>query len=847
MAKALPAIGSIIGSAIGTLVGGPIGAIIGATIGAALGAEAAKALIKPPPARGSVARVLIDPNAPTPYAMGEGLVGGALRHDTAYGPTIKKVPNPYRFMAIVYSLGPVQSISPRIDFEPVSSYYNGFLFTDRQLGATPEANALLPQWAGATGWSSAHKLSGLAAIGWSFLFDREGKRFASGIDPLAAYGRWVKVYDPRKDSTFPGGSGSHRLEVESTYEWSENPALHAGTYTYGRYQNGKRVFGIGMPANGIDWNVVAAWANVCDANDWTIFGVVFEPGDRWANLKDICYAGGGEPVPGGVITFKYSAPKVALDTITVDDLVTDDEMSVVAMQSYRDRLNTVIPRYVSADHNWELVNAGAVVNEAFLEDDGEEKRDVWPFNFVKDARQAAQLAAYRLFDSREISPITLVCKPRLRHYRPGECLHVEVPRLGLNHDCIILSRNIDPVTMKVTLELMTETPGKHDFCLGRTASPPPTPAIGQNAEERDDVSAATILNPDIVVFADVPVFVVETDEEGNATSLPEDRQLILSRDDDNITTSAAWSIVSATSGITASVGSATGLLSVTDATVSGTVVVRAIFGGVNYERAISVFVGGMDGISPISVSPASITLNFAANSVGIIEPSSGQLPRTVRLTVMQGNIDLSEDAGTNYTIAPGTTGMSLGLVGPNNRDVRISAISAVSGSANITISRGGQSITVPVSAARSNAGTSSRDREIAIGPFQSIPSSYDQAFSTDWEEFILPGNNFVELSIDVLSDQTSDNWFGKWQVSIRDNQGWGAAIDVAAEQQAIAGQEETFDEFGGILNEFVPSAINSLLSVSVGAASERRYRFLVRRGGSPAISIQSSVGLIRVN
>ena len=67
------------------------------------------------------------------------------------------------------------------------------------------------------------------------------------------------------------------------------------------------------------------------------------------------------------------------------------------------------------------------------------------------------------------------------------------------------------------------------------------------------------------------------------------------------------------------------------------------------------------------------------------------------------------------------------------------------------------------------------------------------------------------------------------------------------EQQAIAGQEETFDEFGGILNEFVPSAINSLLSVSVGAASQRRYRFLVRRGGSPAISIQSSVGLIRVN
>lgn len=501
MAKALRTVGRIAGAvALVAVVATGFGAVAVAgvklatiaAVASAVSAAAtigAQALTKPPPARGSVARMLIDPNAPTPYAMGEGLVGGALRHDVAYGPTLKKVPNPYRFMAVVYSLGVVQSISPRINFQTIPSWYNGFLFTDTQLGATPEADALAPQWAGAPGWSSAHKLSGLAAIGWSFLFDKDGKRFASGIDPLAAYGQWVKVYDPRKDSTFPGGSGSHRLGVESTYEWSENPALHAGMYGYGRYQNGKRVFGIGLPADGIDWNTVAAWANVCDANGWKIFGVVFEPGDRWANLKDICYAGGGEPVPGGILTFKYAAPKVPLDTITIDDLVTDDEMSVVTMQPYRDRLNTVVPRYISPDHNWELVDAGAVVNTTFLAEDGEEKRDVWPFNFVKNATQAAQLAAYRLFDSREISPITLVCKPRLRHYRPGECLHVEVPHLGLDHDVIILSRSIDPVTMKVTFELITETPGKHVFCLGRVGVAPPTPSIGQTAQQRDEVAA----------------------------------------------------------------------------------------------------------------------------------------------------------------------------------------------------------------------------------------------------------------------------------------------------------------------------------------------------------------------
>jgi hypothetical protein len=505
MAKALRVVGKIAGAvatvaAVVAAFSNPVTATFAtaAAIAAVASAVAAasmigaQALTKPPPARGSISQIIIQADAPTPYGMGEGLLGGTLRADMAYGATLKKVPNPYRFMAVVYSLGPVESISPRINFEPVSSWYTGFLFTDTQLGAVPEADALAPQWSGAPYWGSDYKLSGLAAIGWSFLFDKDGKRFASGIDPIAAYGKWVKVYDPRKDSTFPGGSGSHRLGNESTYEWSENPALHAGTYAYGRYQQGKRVFGIGLPADGIDWTVVAAWANVCDLNEWTIFGRIFEPGDRWQNLKDICYAGGAEPVPGGVLTFKYTAPKVPLDTITIDDLITDDEMSVVTMQPYRDRLNTVVPKYISPDHNWELIDAEPVVNETFLEDDGEEKRDVWPFNFVKNVTQATQLAAYRLFDSREISPITVVCKPRLRFYRPGECLHIVWEELGLDHDVIILSRNIDPVTMKVTFELMTETEEKHEYCLGQTGVAPPTPGIGQTSQEKDELAARIV-------------------------------------------------------------------------------------------------------------------------------------------------------------------------------------------------------------------------------------------------------------------------------------------------------------------------------------------------------------------
>src|SRR3546814_12186125 len=89
-------------------------------------------------------------------------------------------------------------------------------------------------------------------------------------------------------------------------------------------------------------------------------------------------------------------------------------MSVVAMQSYRDRLNTILPKYRSADHNWEMTQAEAVTVSEYVTEDGEERSAEWPFNFVKDVDQAAQLAAYRLVNGRELHPTERPCLPRLR-------------------------------------------------------------------------------------------------------------------------------------------------------------------------------------------------------------------------------------------------------------------------------------------------------------------------------------------------------------------------------------------------------------------------------------------------
>ena len=74
-----------------------------------------------------------------------------------------------------------------------------------------------------TVWTSNHRLRGITYIASNYEFDNNG--MFQGIPNLTATIKGRKIYDPRLDSTQTGGSGSHRSNDSSTWEWSSNPAL----------------------------------------------------------------------------------------------------------------------------------------------------------------------------------------------------------------------------------------------------------------------------------------------------------------------------------------------------------------------------------------------------------------------------------------------------------------------------------------------------------------------------------------------------------------------------------------------------------------------------------------------
>ena len=556
-------------------------------------------LLQPKPrATGSITNVLIDTEPPRPYMVGESFSAGVLRHRVGYGATLKKVPNPYLYEVKVFSgVGPVeQLVQEQFDFTAIGAYYSSYYSSDSQLGARPESTALVPPLsAPATGWGASHKLSGCAAIGGNYKFDRDGKVFASGTPLHGAVWRGEKCYDPRLDSTYPGGSGSHRLGTESTYTYSTNPALHAGTYAYGRYQNGIKVFGLGLSADGIDWAAIVDWANDCETNAWECHGTIYEGGrgadvraQRVQNLDDLCAAGGGRwLVAGALLSFDWHRPRVPLATLTDDDLL-EEGGSATAVQSLRDRMNGVRPQYIDPDSNWEQVTADEIIGTTYRTEDGQPLTQTWALNLVKDAAQAGELASYAMADSREIGPIELSAKAEWRFYKPGETITVNSELLGYNGPAVILQRDFDPQTLAVRLTLKSETAGKHDFALGKVATPPPTPVIGQTQEQRDGVTGETSLNPSAVVLSEIPAFVISADSAGvTTTELPITRQLILTQGAIDVSADVVWSLPSIGGGITATIG-VDGLFSLDVANASGTVTVNAVFDGVTYEKTAQI-------------------------------------------------------------------------------------------------------------------------------------------------------------------------------------------------------------------------------------------------------------------
>jgi hypothetical protein len=120
---------------------------------------------------------------------------------------------------------------------------------------------------------NTRRYTGLAYVYLRYKLTGNNKKtqspFAQSIPSrMTIRGKGALVYDPRLDSTVPGGSGPQRANDQSTWVWSDsasrNPALQLLWWLLGWRINGLLAVGKGIPANRIDLASFIVAANLCD-------------------------------------------------------------------------------------------------------------------------------------------------------------------------------------------------------------------------------------------------------------------------------------------------------------------------------------------------------------------------------------------------------------------------------------------------------------------------------------------------------------------------------------------------------------------------------------------------------
>lgn len=651
---------------------------------------------------GSATKFTIDKESGIPYQMGRTGSGGRVVHRQYYGPK-----NAYESWATVHSLGPIKSLGPLlIDNAEVTfsggaamGRYADYMWLTEQLGACPESVAMAGPFGSFPGWDSTAKISGLAADLWTLKFDTNGKKYPAGIPQRLRVNEGVYVYDPRRDSTYPGGAGACRIGQEDTYVWSENPALHAITWAYGRYQNGVLVAGGGLEVDGIMMAPFVEWANVCEANNWKVGGTIYTTSDDgWDVLKMIAQAGGGEVFPcGALLSCVFSAPRVSIGTITAEDLAGD--LDIPSSASIRQRRNTIIPRVRLESHGWEMTPLEPVTVTDYVTVDGGSRPREISYPLVQDKDQGAELATYDMLNMREIDGISIPAKVYAIGYLPGDCVTLDIPEANLvARDVIIRQREIDATSLVIGLTCRTETPGKHDYALGKTGVAPPTPDLSipnigdLPAPDAGDwaLTGTTLTEGGVSIAA-----LVVTGSVGNANAEAVLFELLPAG-------SSTWRSVSLDAA-TVTRKEITGVTPLTDYYVGVRYRVRGVLG----DRLVlgpvtsGESTGSINGLS-IAISPGALTIPCDADGT----PKSGALPVTAQIIFYDGDTDIHETA--TYSIA--TTGCdatvnSTGLV--TITDITVTPASAVvTASVGSRVMKQAVTISTPRDGATGGAGAS---------------------------------------------------------------------------------------------------------------------------------------------
>lgn len=266
---------------------------------------------------------------------------------------------------------------------------------------------------GGTKWGSSRRLTGCAYVHLRVKRTGNDKKaespLVSGLPSrVTIIGDGALLYDPRKDSTVPGGSGSHRATDQSTWgaytnaDDTDNPALQLLWWLLGWEINSKLSVGCGVPYGRIDMESFITAANVCDESitlatggtqkRYRTSGTASDSDDRMEIINNLLASMNGTLRDnGGKLTV------TAMKNDLADYVLTFNEGDMIGgfdwqqTRGLTENYNIARGRYVdpSANSLYQMVDYPEV---GFASPDGIERVMSLDLPYVEDGRRAQRIA-----------------------------------------------------------------------------------------------------------------------------------------------------------------------------------------------------------------------------------------------------------------------------------------------------------------------------------------------------------------------------------------------------------------------------------------------------------------------
>jgi hypothetical protein len=250
---------------------------------------------------------------------------------------------------------------------------------------------------------------------------------------------WVvkgkRCYDPRLDTTV-GGSGSHRWQDPSTWEWSENPIVCHYNYERGVYacdrvdQPSMLLVGRGLTATEVPPANIFANANLCDEvmadtlARYTTGGIVAADEKFLDVAEKFAAACGGIIIqPEGSVEIEPAQARTPSFAFTDDDLLVGSTVEWnegILSEADSEWLNTIVPRYVSPDQKWGDHAAPVRRVDADLITDGGPREEDVVLQLVTVERQASDVGEIHRKMGRLFGRGKVALPPRFAEIEEGD-------------------------------------------------------------------------------------------------------------------------------------------------------------------------------------------------------------------------------------------------------------------------------------------------------------------------------------------------------------------------------------------------------------------------------------------